>query len=53
MGSNNLRGSNFMKEFDLDEEQKKSLAKFSPDVINKSLPKEDAKKCLFEDVKVN
>ena len=49
MGSNNLRGSNFMKEFDLDEEQKKSLAKFSPDTVNKSLPKGDAKQCLFDD----
>ena len=49
MGSNNLRGSNFMKEFDLDEEQKKSLAKFSPEVINQSLPKDDGRKGLFDD----
>ena len=52
MGSNNLRGSNFMKEFDLDEDQKKSLNKFSPETtVNQSLPKDSAeKKSLFEDI---
>lgn len=52
MGSNNLRGSNIMKEFDLDEDQKQSLHKFSPGGLNKSLPKDDAKQNLFDEVAV-
>ena len=50
LGSNNLRGSNFMKDFDLDEEQKKSLSKLSPDILNKSLAKEDVRQSLFDEV---
>ena len=50
LGSNNLRGSNFMKDFDLDEEQKKSLSKLSPEILNKSLAKEDVRQSLFDEV---
>ena len=53
LGSNNLRGSNFMKDFDLDEEQKKSLSKLSPEILNKSLAKEDVRQSLFDEVSIN
>ena len=42
-----------MKDFDLDEEQKKSLSKLSPDILNKSLLKDEVRQSLFDEVQVN
>ena len=51
MGSNNLRGSNIMRELDLDNDSQKKSFTRSPD-INKSLPKDDAKQNLFDEVDI-
>ena len=41
-----------MKDFDLDEEQKKSLAKLSPEILNKSLAKDDVRQSFFDEVQI-
>lgn len=47
MGSNNLRYSNNTKEFDFEEETKRSAHKLTSDIFNKSLTKEDMQKLPF------
>jgi len=47
MGSNNLRYSNNTKEFDFEEETKRSAQKLTSDIFNKSLTKEDIQKLPF------
>lgn len=47
MGSNNLRYSNNTKEFEFDDETKRSAHKVTSDIFNKSLTKEDLQKLPF------
>lgn len=47
MGSNNLRYSNNTKEFEFEEETKRSAHKMTSDIFNKSLTKEDMQKLPF------
>jgi hypothetical protein len=47
LDSNNFRYSNNAKEFDLDEESKRSAHKLPTDIFNKSLTKDDLTKMPF------